>query len=318
MIGKETTMPQGRIWTRIAKLAGTLAVVGVIAAPAMAQQVAAPAAVKAAPAPVAEAAPGPNTGAVKIDLSLDYVTQYIFRGVLLQDEGLILQPNAKLTFALYESDGIVQSLDWYVGIWNSFHSDQSDYNSTGNEAWFEADLYTGVKVALPSNFAADVTYYAYTYPNGVAGTTQEIDLSLSYNDADLMSGMGLPAFNPYVLFAFEVNKEAGQNHIYNEVGIAPSVTLLEGETYPVTLSFPVKLGLSLDDYYGDDSDFGFLSFGPDFSVPIAFIPPEFGAWKAHAGVTVVWADEMAQNGALTGGSQDDIEVFGTVGVSMSY
>ncbi|MCC7146476.1 MAG: hypothetical protein IT443_08520 [Phycisphaeraceae bacterium] len=311
-------MPQGRIWTRIAKLAGTLAVVGVIAAPAMAQQVAAPAAVKAAPAPVAEAAPGPNSGAVKIDLSLDYVTQYIFRGVMQQDEGLILQPNAKLTFALYESDGMVQSLDWYMGLWSSFHSDQSDYVATTTEAWYEADLYTGVKVALPSNFAADLSYIVYTYPNGAADTIQEADLSLSYNDADLMSGFGLPALNPYVLFAFELRDENGSEDIYNEVGIAPSMTVLEGETYPVTLTFPVKLGLSLDGYYDNDSDFGYLSFGPDFSVPIAFIPPEFGAWKAHAGVVMVWADEMAQNLSVTGASQDDFEVLGTVGVSMSY
>ncbi|MCC7146475.1 MAG: hypothetical protein IT443_08515 [Phycisphaeraceae bacterium] len=314
-------MSKRLIWTRIAKLAGTMVVVGVIAGPAMAQQAPAKAApapvVKAAPAPVAEPAPGPNSGAVKIDLSLDYVSQYYLRGMMLQDEGLILQPNAKLTFALYESDGMIQSLDWYVGLWNSFHSDQSDYAATTSEAWFEADPYTGVKFGLPSNFGADVSYVVRSFPNGWRDTIQEIDLAINYNDADLMSGFGLPALNPYVLFAFELRDEAGSEDIYNEVGIAPAVTLMESETYPVTLSFPVKLGLSLDGYYGNGSDFGYLSFGPDLSVPLSFIPAEFGAWRAHAGVTMIWADEMAQDNSLTG-SQDDLEVYGTVGVSMSY
>ena len=45
------------------------------------------------------------------------------------------------------------------------------------------------------------------------------------------------------------------------------------------------------DYYetADDNDqtFGFFSFGANASVPLAFIPEDFGAWSVNVGINVL-------------------------------
>lgn len=78
---------------------------------------------------------------------------------------------------------------------------------------------------------------------------------------------------------------------------------------------PVKVGMGLDNYYGDGW-FGFVSAGLIFSTPLNMIPVEFGAWEASAGVVAVWADEAGSTALV--GNQDDIEVYGTFGLTMTY
>ncbi|MCC7146477.1 MAG: hypothetical protein IT443_08525 [Phycisphaeraceae bacterium] len=260
---------------------------------------------------------GPNTGAVSVDISLDVVTQYLDKGMVVQDEGLILQPDVSLTFALYESDQFVRTVDWFVGTWNSFHSDQSDYVATTSEAWFEADLYTGVAVGLPANFTTTITYNVATYPNGWADTVQELELALAYDDTELWGDSGLPALNPYVLTLFELRDENDNEDGYAEVGIEPAITILESESYPLTLSLPVAAGFGMYDYYGKGFDWGFTSVGAKVGVPLAFIPPEFGSWEASVGAHLVMASDAAQALAATG-SQDDMELVGMFNVSMNY
>jgi hypothetical protein len=50
----------------------------------------------------------------------------------------------------------------------------------------------------------------------------------------------------------------------------------------VTFTFPVELGLAIDDYYeredGSENTFGYLSWGLKASVPLAFVPESAGSW----------------------------------------
>jgi len=307
-------MSQGRILAGL----GAMVVAGLLVSPVLAQTAAAP-----APAPAAAA--GPNTGAVSFDVNVDVPTKYQFRGVVQQDQGFIIQPGLTATVKLYEGENILESLDWYAGIWTSFHSDQSGHEAavgplTGNKAWYEADLYTGVAIGLPYGIGADLSYIAYTYPSGAAATIHEADLKLTYDDKDLMAGMGMFALNPYALFAFEIDNQGGNQRGYFEAGLEPSFVVLESESYPVTLSVPVKLGLSLYDYYADLAQtFGYILVGVDFSVPLAFIPSEYGAWDFSAGVNFLFADTDVLGGAAAlGQAQDNFEPIGVFGLAMSY
>ncbi len=272
---------------------------------------------------LAQEAPAPppvNNGAVSLTLGTDIATHYFFRGVLQEDQGVIVQPYAEIGFNLFAGDGAFNSLDLTIGTWSSLHSEHTGSSGT-NDIFYETDYYAGISATVFEKWTAGVMYYAYTSPNNAFETVQEIGLSLSFNDADLIAE-GL-ALNPYALLVFEVdNSSAGADEgIYLELGFEPSFVILQSEDYPVTLSIPVAVGLSLDDYYSEDiafvrdgDSFGFVKAGVTLSVPLSFIPAEFGEWTAALGADCYFLgsdQEAANNG-------DDIELVGRLGISMSY
>ena len=120
-------------------------------------------------------------------------------------------------------------------------------------------------------------------------------MSLAFNDADFYGPhddefLGPFSLQPSALFAFELDntafgdKEGG----YVQLGVKPNIVLFKSAAYPLTLALPLSLGLSLYDYYeipgvGDDT-FGFFDIGLIGSVPLAFIPAEYGAWSWSLGV----------------------------------
>jgi hypothetical protein len=78
------------------------------------------------------------------------------------------------------------------------------------------------------------------------------------------------------------------------------------------------VGLSLSDYYefgtGSDDTFGYFSGGVTLSVPLGFIPAQFGKWLAKAGVTVLYLGDNLK--AIHDG--DRVQVIGTVGLAFAY
>ena len=81
---------------------------------------------------------------------------------------------------------------------------------------------------------------------------------------------------------------------------------------------PLAVGLSLKDYYefgtGSDDTFGYFSGGVTVSVPLAFIPPDFGKWLVKAGVTVLYLGDNLK----TIDDGDRVQVIGTVGLAFAY
>ena len=103
-----------------------------------------------------------------------------------------------------------------------------------------------------------------------------------------------------------------------QLGVAPGLTLFEKMEYPVTLSFPIAVSLSLYDYYefgtGDDDTFGAFSAGMKASVPLKFIPAAFGNWQARA--SVLWYHFGDNLTTVNRGDRD--AVVGLLGISLSY
>jgi hypothetical protein len=102
---------------------------------------------------------------------------------------------------------------------------------------------------------------------------------------------------------------------YLELGVGPALAIPGSE---VGLSFPVAVGLSLNDYYegaAGDETFGFFNVGAIISVPSGGIPAEYGSWEISGGVNF-----LVFGGALKAinGSADDVEPIGVFGISLSY
>ena len=272
-----------------------------------------------------------NNGSVSFAMGNDIVTAYYFRGYLQEKKGFITQPWAEVGFSLWESsseDGFFTDLGFVLGNWNSIQTEQTlSTDGTGPGNWYEADLYAGVSLGTSIGLSAGLTYVAYMYPNGAFATVQELDLDFSYDDSSLYSGVLADygfALSPYILFAFELENGVGVGGkgTYFEVGVEPAIEVLGDTDYPISISVPIALGLSADDYYyttdanGDTSndDFGFASVGLSLGVPFAFFPTDFGSMGAAIGATYVAFGESLQD--ANGGSGSDW--YGTFGLSWEY
>lgn len=275
----------------------------------------------AAAGPALAQEPAPNTGRLALNVGADWASRYYFRGILQERDDYIVQPFADLTFKLYDGKGPLSALNLTLGMWNSLHGGPTGEDGAGTvdpKLWYEADFFTTLSLTLFEDFTAAVTYTAYMSPNDSFPTIQEVALTFGYNDAKLL---GAFALNPTVLLAFETKNQAdlgSHRGALIQIGVAPGLTLFDGTPYPVALSVPIAVGLSLYNYYefgtGEDDTFGVFSAGLKASVPLKFIPPAFGNWQARA--SVVWYHFGDNTTAVNRGDRD--AVVGLVGLSFSY
>jgi hypothetical protein len=262
----------------------------------------------------------PNTGRVALSAGIDWTTDYYFRGILQEDDSYIFQPWGEVTFKLFEGSPAFGNVGLTIGTWNSLHGGETGVagNNADPDLWYESDFYTKLSWTFLEDFSSAVIYTAYMSPNDRFGTVQEVAFSLGYNDAKLL---GPFALNPSVLLAveFKGQADAGTSRgVYLQAGVAPGYTFNAGGTYPVTLTVPLAVGLSLSEYYefgtGDDETFGFFQGGVGVAVPLAFIPASFGAWTLKGGLTVLHLGDNLR--AIN--NDDRTEVIGTVGIAFTY
>src|SRR5688572_12895464 len=253
----------------------------------------------------------PNTGAMRVTGGVDLTTAYFFRGYLQEDQGLIIQPYANLYF------DVAEGWTGYIGTWNSVHSEQTGADPGANGTWYESDVYAGVDWTINEDFTLGAIYTNYTYPGGAFDSVEELGFKLAWDDTG-KTGMNI-ALKPYAAIYFETDDDNGSEDTYLELGIAPTVyTFNEDSDAPIALAVPVTLGMSLDDYYfddtGDDELLGYASVGVAASMPLN-MPDRFGDWTLNGSVTLLhmFADglELVNNG-------DDTEIFAKIGVSFAY
>ena len=282
-----------------------------------------------------EEAGGPNMGAIQIKSGSDVVTQYNFRGMNIEDQGFIFQPWLDIIVALTEGENIpgVEGISFKMGTWGSFQD--ASPSTIGHPQWFEQDIYGGFQLDLACDLTGEVLYIYRKDPEGLVEGgvyAEEVDITLAYDDSALWEGtLDIPGFKglqPHVLVAIETDGAAdfvgNGGDVYYEIGIEPSACIVQSEDWPVTLSVPMTIAFGSDYYeYFDsngqltDDSYGYFSIGLVCSVPLKYVPAEFGQWEAHAGVNFLVLGEGAE--ALTGNTElDDTEIVGTAGVSMTY
>lgn len=270
--------------------------------------------------PKPEPPKGPNTGALSLSAGVDFPTAYFFRGIRQETDGWIVQPYGELGFKLYEGSGAFTNLALTFGTWNSLHGGPSGIEGSGSDpkSWYESDFYTRLSATFFEAFTGQILYTAYMSPNNSFATVQEIAFGLNVNDS---TWLGAFALNPSILLAKELKNQAdngSEKGIYLQLGLAPAYTFNWGTAYPLTLSLPILLGLSLSDYYefgtGQDDTFGYFQVGLAASVPLAFIPASFGSWQLKGSVS--W---MHLGDNLKTVNRDDRDQFiGTIGIAFTY
>jgi hypothetical protein len=229
---------------------------------------------------------------------VDFTNAYYFRGILQEKQGAILQPWAEGYFSLYSSDtGPIRSVSIGAGMWNSFHSERTAHDNT-NQWWYEADLYPLITIGFAEGLTLNTVYYFYTSQNGAFTTVQELNFKLSWDDSE---AFGKFSVKPWVNLAFEtVNTSFGPDKGSGlQAGIAPTLWASESEAFPVTITAPAEIGLSLSDYYenagGGENTFGYANVGVLASLPLKFMPESLGAWTLSAGGKYYAFSETLEN-----------------------
>lgn len=243
--------------------------------------------VRPEPRPAARAKP-PANEYVKGAWGVDLTNQYFFRGILQENQGIIVQPWAEVGYDLYESDDAVRDLDLKFGLWNSLHEGPTG-SGGGADMWYESAFYTDVGMQFRDRWQFNARYTAYDSPNGSFATVQELSFRAAFaDDKEPLIGIFESGLRPHLLLAIELDngRDAGNDEgIYLELGIEPQVQLLEEDaSFPLKLSVPATFGLSLMDYYedagGNDDFFGYFDVGGELSTPMKFMPERLGKWDA--------------------------------------
>jgi hypothetical protein len=260
---------------------------------------------------------GPNTGKVSVSGGVDLTTAYFFRGYNQEDQGVLVEPYATAYFKLVDSEAFKTTL--YVGTWNSLHSEHTLSAGTGPNAWYESDFLAGVDLAF-GKLTVGAIYTAYSYPNGAFNTIEELGVKVSYDDTDFEKGKLGFALKPYVAAYAETADGNGSEDWYGEVGISPTIYTVNSQgKYPVAISVPIIAGLSLKDYYFDDSGheefLGYVSASVVASVPLAFIPSDYGTWSLTGSFQYLY---LNAEGLQTANHGEDFELIGKVGIAFAY
>ena len=259
----------------------------------------------------------PNPGAVTLTTGVDFPTVYFFRGIRQEAE-------PKLTMFAYGDVGIAFSRATFnFGVWNSLHTGSSGSDVPGRSIHYEEDFYASLSIAAGSGVTVTPMFTAYTSPNSLFRTVKEVSFKVAHASK----------FAPYGLVAIELGGDdsgqadsgfalpgGGNRGAYLELGVGPSWPLADGKA---TVAIPVKLGLSLKDYYenpvtGEDEKFGYADVGVLFTIPFTGVPSQFGAWNLHGGVNFLALGNTTKAFNAPDGDPKGGQVIGSVGIGLSY
>jgi hypothetical protein len=254
----------------------------------------------------AQAQDDPNPGGLTLTGGLHVPSVYLFRGILQEsDPELTLWPFFDVGAALYSGDGGLKSVGVNVGVWNSLHTGTSGGSSEVDDIHYEEDFYATLALGFGGGITVSPTFTAYTSPNRFFNTVKEISFKVAQASK----------YAPYGIIAFEFDGQAdgGTNEgTYLELGVGPN--------WPAggsaTITIPVKLGLSLNDYYEGptgDEKFGFFDIGALYTVPFSG-SKRYGSWSFHAGVDLFTFGETTE--FLN--KDDKTRVVGQAGLTVSY
>ena len=264
----------------------------------------------------AQEPPDPQPHTIAMNAGFDVLNHYIFRGVRQNSTDLAMWPAIDLSLRAHSGDGAIKKVSFDFGFWNSLHTGDTGSAGPSGQLWYESRFNGTVGVGFGRGLSVGTTYAAYTSPNDMFTTVKELSVRLDFDDR---KALGRGAVRPYALVAFELDTQPGMGQLdgglhagrYLELGIAPGYAARH-----VSLSIPVKIGLSVSNYYelaGEDNAFGFFSAGGIVTVPIVRTST-FGTWNVHGGVDYQVFGETTK--VFNGG--DDHKFIGLAGIRFSY
>ena len=256
---------------------------------------------------MAQGAAAPHPGSITVTASANIPSVYFFRGIRQEyDPKFTWWPYGDVGITLHSGDGGVKSARVNVGARNSLHTGSSGSNGGSGRAYYEADFYSTLTLGFSKGVSVGTTFTAYTSPNQSFNTVKEMSFKIA----------AAQKYAPYGIVAFELSGQADEGlkrGTYLEIGVGPSWPIGGSR---VTMTFPVKLGMSLKDYYegrAGDEKFGFFDGGILVTLPLSKGSGNVGAWNIHGGVDFLALGKTTE--AFNKGNARQVIVMGGVGWS---
>ncbi|MCC7406925.1 MAG: hypothetical protein IT442_02560 [Phycisphaeraceae bacterium] len=270
--------------------------------------------------------------------STGFSTAYFYRGIGQENEGLV-QLGAEIRVRPYEDrmSDVFNKFDAVIKL-RSFHSFGPTGNtpSGGNEKFYELDFDGGIE------FTGFERLLLGLYQTNRIGVNQQL-ADVHAFEAKLAFDDSTPAYpfslQPYALLTIEYQGDSdggnpnshapgfGQG-IYLELGVRPEFDLLRIESFkrPITLAVPVRIGLSLSDYFedpaGQDQLFGFGQIGLELRIPLLTMSTpgdQMVLLDLTTGGSVLLLGGPLQRLSQANGTGDSpVVVIGTVGLEFTY
>ncbi len=246
--------------------------------------------------------------AISGDLGVNFTNQFIDRGVVRENQGVIGQPYLDLYFNLYEGDGFLNRATLVLGAWSSLHSAKTQEGRVENgtrsstSAWYEFDYSAGVAFTVLNDLTITPSYLEFNSPNGAFDTRRAVNIRLDYNDSELL---GAFALHPHFTYLRELENKIGNGSSkgnYYELGVAPALPAFG----PLTVSIPLTTGFGSNRFYGGNQGFGYFAGGVNAALALDFIPAAYGSWTLNAGASYYYlngslakANDIQQRGNNT-------------------
>lgn len=250
---------------------------------------------------------------------IDFKSQYISFGVVLQDEGVTIQPMLALRYTFFDKtldkseDSIINNVTGFISTWNDISTNKDLSSSTSPYRYFtEADLVTGVSITFNDRFNLTTSLTELHSPASAFGPGAFLKAVLSMDDTGTIAENF--ALKPQFLLIYEIPWE-GQIGLQTdaflfEPGLTPTYTFGADSSFPVTLSLPLRIGLGNKFYDGET--YGFFSVGPEVTMPIPSLSSETIKTYANIGYTYINLGKTTQDFILNenGSSHKHVATFG--------
>ena len=232
---------------------------------------------------------------------IDFKTQYISFGVVLQDEGVSIQPMLALRYTFFDKvldnveESFVNNVTGFISSWNDISTNKDLSRPTSPYRYFtEADLVTGVSVTFNDRFNLTTSLTELNSPADAFRPGAFLKTVLSMDDTGMYRDNF--ALKPQFLLIYEIPWE-GQiglqpDAFLFEPGLTPTYTFGADSGFPVTLSVPMRVGLGNKFY--DGKTFGFFSVGPEVTLPIPMLSTDAIRTYANFGYTYLNLGETTQ------------------------
>ncbi|TDX28122.1 hypothetical protein DFO67_111101 [Modicisalibacter xianhensis] len=205
--------------------------------------------------------------------------------------------------------GPLQGLNFTLGTSNGIASgDNRRVLDDGH--WYESNWYLGLSARLGEHWLGAITQSGFSSPINDFDFTQETTLAAQYANESPLGQL-----SPQL----KVTKPVGEQDDgwLIAANIAPQMPLTQGH-YPVTLSFPLEIGVGFDEYYGADRDAGqYLDVGVGASLPLKGISGDYGNWNLGSQLGVLARSEEIRQ-ADPEFSRDTLVPYASLTLNVAY
>lgn len=222
---------------------------------------------------------------------LDFRSQYLSYGLVIQGEGLTTQSYLNLRYSFVQdakSDAFLNNLTGYVTSWSDFSSNTNVSSpASGFRNFTESDLIVGVSATFARRYNVNLSLTNFVSPAGAYGAGAFARAIFLYDDTDIIA-KNFTLKPQFVLVysipaAGHIGLQSG-SFLY-EPGVTPNITLGAGGPSPLNIALPIRVGLGSEFFAG--STYGYFSVGPQFTLRLPFLSSDVVNTNLSLGYTYV-------------------------------